>query len=151
MERLYNESSAAAAQDVRVCIISSLIEDAFKKTWGFIEMWDICPRDTELLCHNILSVLFAEKILVKATKKRNTKTRVDNEATEIMSMLPKVTLFPSKEDINKEITVGYNKQVPNAFVALSSDGSRLEIFPVEGGWLGFDPHTAQGDIAPFSD
>jgi hypothetical protein len=44
---------------------------------------------------------------------------------------------------------GYN-QKPNAFVGASPNG-RVEIFPTEGGWLGFDAKYAQGDIAPFSD
>ena len=74
----------------------------------------------------------------------------DKEAKMIMSELPRVNPFPSKEDIAKGITDGYNKP-PNAFVALSHDGKRLEIFPTEGGWLGFDPSTAEGDCAPFSD
>lgn len=68
MKRLYNKYGACPTNSLHREHIERILNDAFKKIWSEIEDKDICPRDTELLCHNILSNWFAETILVKAFK-----------------------------------------------------------------------------------
>ena len=42
----------------------------------------------------------------------------------------------------------FNVPAANAWVCIDSAG-RLEIWPVEGGWLGVHVSQVDGDIAPF--
>jgi len=71
MKRLFNEYSAAPSWEGNARHISQLMTDAFQKVWDEVVVADdVCPRDTESLCHQTLSGLFAENILRRAMKKR---------------------------------------------------------------------------------
>jgi hypothetical protein len=74
LKRLYNEYSACPNEG-SAKVITNIISEAFDKIWEEIEKNDICPRDATSLCKDELSVLFAEKILHKAFKKRMHKNK----------------------------------------------------------------------------
>jgi len=70
MKRLYNEYNAAPCEG-NVETIYALMTDAFQKVWDNVVLADdVCPRDTESICHGVLSMLFAENILRRAMAKR---------------------------------------------------------------------------------
>lgn len=63
MKRLYNEHSAADANNPDVFVIEGVMEKAFDEVWAYVEKENICPRDAKNVCCDVLAVMFAEKIL----------------------------------------------------------------------------------------
>ena len=61
-----------------------------------------------------------------------------NETLKILSYLPNLT--PS---------VPSQIPSPNAFVCIDHEG-RVNIWPIDGGWLGAPQSDFAGDIAPFA-
>ena len=68
MKRLFNEYGAAPYEG-NVKHVDLLMANAFQQVWEVVLADDLCPRDVELLCHQTLSVLFAENILRRTCKK----------------------------------------------------------------------------------
>jgi len=79
MKRLYNEYSAAPYEG-NVKHIEMLMTDAFQRVWDEVVLADdVCPRDTESVCHAALSVMFAQHILRRALNKRRFERESEKE------------------------------------------------------------------------
>ena len=65
MERLYDQYGACLYQGSAKEIEDEIYE-AFKKVWDIVDRDNICPRDAELLSHNVLSASFVKNLLVRA-------------------------------------------------------------------------------------
>lgn len=63
MKRLYNEHGGCPREG-SAKQIEELMTDAFTEVWNRIVLSnDMCSRDVEAHCHNMLSILFAENRL----------------------------------------------------------------------------------------
>ena len=80
MKRLFNAYSAAP-YDGSAKHIDLLMTAAFQRVWDKVVIADdVCPRDTEMLCHQALAGLFAENILRRAMGKRRLQRNTPNAA-----------------------------------------------------------------------
>jgi hypothetical protein len=80
VKRLFNEYSAAPYEG-NAKHVDLLMTDAFQKVWDEVVIADdVCPRDTEALCHQALAGLFAENILRRAMGKRRLERGTPNAA-----------------------------------------------------------------------
>lgn len=79
MNRLYNEYSAAPYEG-NVKHIDLIMTDAFQRVWDEVVLADnVCPRDTETLCHTTLATLFAQNILRRAMQKKKQERVTPNK------------------------------------------------------------------------
>ena len=78
MKRLFNEYSAAPYEG-NVKHVDLLMTDAFQRVWNEVVLAeDLCPRDVEMLCHQTLSMLFAENILRRAMARKRAERNTPN-------------------------------------------------------------------------
>ncbi len=82
MQRLFNKYSAAPYEG-SAKHIDLLMTDAFQRVWDEVVLSDdACPRDTEYLCHQTLSALFAQNILRRALAVKRKERSTPNAANE---------------------------------------------------------------------
>lgn len=74
MKRLFNEYSAQVYEGDSK-IIEGILTDAFNQIWEVVSEKDICPRDAQLTCIEIISVLFSQEILRKAMERRRVERK----------------------------------------------------------------------------